>query len=406
MTRVNCLLAIACLSLACSHPGSNNDGEAGAAGAASQGGGAGGMTGGGGATGVAGAAAAGNGGGPAGAGPGGGPAGSGGDAAGGRGGDSGQGPGGVGGLAGAAVGVGGRAGSGVAGAGGRGGSGPSGPITPTKVGNIYQFMSGNIVFEIDPQTGGRVSKLALGGADLVMPTATDPTTWGSVFWTSPRADWTPTTNDWPPPTAIDNAVYSGSISGTHVIVTGPTDSTLGVNMKKDYAADASGWINITYTINATKAIKASPWEVSRVPRGGIVFFPVGASLNRGPLGVTQTASGMAFFDDAAMTATSPNGDKCYADGQGWTAYAVGGNLFLKKYADTPATAQATGEGEIDIYPGNGFLEFEVQGPYTQLQAGGNLPWSIKWKIVKLPSSVTVAVGNASLVDFALQQLAN
>ena len=85
---------------------------------------------------------------------------------------------------------------------------------------------------------------------------------------------------------------------------------------------------------------------------------------------------------------------------------MGGNLFLKKFADVPATAQATGEGEIDIYPGNGFLEFEVQGPYTQLQAGGNLPWSIKWKIVKLPSSVTVAVGSSSLVDFALQQLAN
>jgi len=177
-------------------------------------------------------------------------------------------------------------------------------------------------------------------------------------------------------------------------------------VEREPAADASGWITITYTINATKAIKASPWEVSRVPRGGIVFFPVGASLNKGPLSLTQSASGIAWFNDEAMTATSPNGDKCYADGQGWTAYAVGGNLFLKKYTDVAATAQATGEGEVDIYPGNGFLEFEVQGPYTQLQAGGNLPWSIKWKVVKLPSNVTSAVGSSSLVDFALQQLAN
>ena len=286
------------------------------------------------------------------------------------------------------AGVGGRAGSGVAGAGGRGGSGPSGPVTPTKVGKHLPVHVRQHRVEIDPQTGGRVSKLALGGADLVMPAATDPTTWGSVFWTSPRAEWTPTTNDWPPPAAIDNAAYSGSISGTHVIVTGPTDSTLGVNMKKDYAADLSGWLNITYTINATKAIKASPWEVSRVPRGGIVFFPVGASLNKGPLPVTQSASGIAWFDDAAMTATSPNGDKCYADGQGWTAYAVGGNLFLKKFTDVPATAQATGEGEIDIYPGNGFLESRCRAPTRSSRPGGNLPWSIKWKIVKLPSSVT------------------
>ena len=51
---------------------------------------------------------------------------------------------------------------------------------------------------------------------------------------------------------------------------------------------------------------------------------------------------------------------------GWTAYVLDGNLFLKKFTDQPASAQPTGEGEIDVYPGAGFLEFEVQGPYTQI----------------------------------------
>jgi hypothetical protein len=248
-----------------------------------------------------------------------------------------------------------------------------------------------------------VSKLAVGGADLIMTSATDPTTWGSVFWTSPRADWTPTTNDWPPPTAIDNAAYTGDISGNHVVVSGPTDSMLGVFMKKDYAASTSGWINITYTINATKAIKAAPWEISRVPRGGIVFFPVGSSLTKGPFTVTQT-SGIAWIDDGPKTATSPDGAKCYADGTTWEAYVLGGNLFLKKFTDTPANLQPTGEGEIDVYPGAGFLEFEVQGPYTQIAANGTLPWSMQWKAVKVPSSVTIAVGSTTLVDFAKQQL--
>jgi len=31
---------------------------------------------------------------------------------------------------------------------------------------------------------------------------------------------------------------------------------------------------------------------------------------------------------------------------------------------------------------------------------------MKWKVVKLPSNVTAAVGSAALVDFALAQLAN
>ncbi len=56
------------------------------------------------------------------------------------------------------------------------------------------------------------------------------------------------------------------------------------------------------------------------------------------------------------------------------------------------------------HPGAGFLEFEVQGPYTQIAASGNLPWSIEWKAVKVPTSVSVAVGSTALVDFARSQL--
>ena len=300
----------------------------------------------------------------------------------------------------------GKAGTGGASGGSAGGGGVANPVTPTAVSGTsrYHFAFGDVVLEIDAMVGGRVSTLSLSGTNIIMPAATDPTTWGSVFWTSPRSAWTPET--WPPPAAIDNSPYTGSISGTHVLMAGTTDSSIGVSMNKDYAADAtSGWITINYTINATKAIKAAPWEVSRVPRGGIAFFPLGSTLTKGPLTVTQT-NGIVWFDDSAMTATSPDGSKLAADGaNGWTAYVLGGNLFLKKFADVPANMQAAGEGEIGVYPGAGFNEFEVQGPYTSIAAAGHLPWSIQWRVVKVPSSVTVAVGSTTLVDFVNQQLA-
>jgi hypothetical protein len=275
---------------------------------------------------------------------------------------------------------------------------------PTTTTNGYRFAFGDVALEIDTKVGGRVSKLALGAADLIMTSATDPTTWGSVFWTSPRADWTPEL--WPPPAAIDNAAYTGSVTGTHVVVTGPQDPGQGTSMVKDYSVDPStGWINIAYTVKASKAMKAAPWEVSRVPRGGIVFFPVGTGpLTVGPLTVTQM-NGIAWFDDAPKTATSPDGDKCFGDGKGWTAYVLGGNLFLKKFTDQPASAQPADEGEIDVYPGNGFLEFEVQGPYTDIPAAGSLMWSIQWRVAKVPSTVTVAVNSQTLLDFVQQQLA-
>jgi hypothetical protein len=183
------------------------------------------------------------------------------------------------------------------------------------------------------------------------------------------------------------------------------DPGLGVSMAKDYSVDpATGYINIAYTVKASKAIKAAPWEVSRVPRGGIVFFPVGTTaLTAGPFTVKQT-NGIAWIDDGPKTATSPDGAKCFGDGAGWTAYVLNGNLFLKKFMDQPASAQPKDEGEIDVYPGDGFLEFEVQGPYTSIAANGSLPWSIQWKVVKVPSTVNVAVESADLVSFAKQQL--
>jgi len=308
------------------------------------------------------------------------------------------------GTAGASAGASGR--GGATGSGGTGGGTAANPVTPTKNGNKYRFAWGDVVFEIDAMVGARVGTLSLGGANLIMTSATDPTTWGSVFWTSPRSDWTPVT--WPPPPMIDNAPYTtGGISGTHVALSGPTDTSIGISMAKDYSADAtSGWMKITYTINATRARRAAPWEVSRVPRGGIVFFPVPSTsaVTAGPLTITQSG-GIVWFNDAPMTATSPAGDKLYADGSGWTAYVVGGNMFLKRFMDQPASAQPAMEGEIDVYPGAGFLEFEVQGPYTQIAAGGSLPWSIEWRVVKVPSSVSIAVGSAALVDFARQQIA-
>jgi hypothetical protein len=218
---------------------------------------------------------------------------------------------------------------------------------------------------------------------------------------------------WPPPPNIDNAMYTTTIAGTHVMATGPADTSIGVAMAKDTSVDAtSGWISIGYTIKATKGQKAAPWEISRVPRGGLTFFPVpGASsvTNQVPLTITQTGSSptIVWFDDAAKTATSPNGDKLYADGSGgWTAYVLNGNLFLKKFTDIPASAQPTGEGEVDVYPGNGFLEFEVEGPYTMISANGTLPWSIQWKVVKVPSGTSIAPGSTPLLNFVMQQLAN
>lgn len=274
-------------------------------------------------------------------------------------------------------------------------------------GSKYQFSFGDAVLEIDAEIGARVTKLTLDGVVCVQPPATDLTTWGSTFWISPRDSWTPET--WPPPTPMDSGPFTASVSGARASFTGAEDPSMGITMSKTFSVDgASGWITIDYTVASKKAIKASPWEVTRVPRGGIVLFPTGkAALTKGPwTSAISESGGITFVDDTKKTVSSSDGSKVYGDGSGgWMAYAQGGVLFVKKFTDTPANAQAPGDGEIGVYSGVGFLEYEVQGPYESIAAGGKLPWTVKWRLVKIPSSVTVSPGSATLAEFATAQAA-
>lgn len=304
------------------------------------------------------------------------------------------------------TGIGGAATGGNTGAGGS----TSSQVVPTTVSSSgrNRFAFGDVIFEVDPKVGARVGKLSLGGADMVVSsgTATDQTDWGAVFWTSPQTAWGTKEINWPPPAEIDRNAYTGGISGAHLALNSASFASLGVSVSKDFSADsATGWITIVYTIKASKAVQAAPWENCRVPRGGLAFFPAGSSLAKGPLTMTESG-GIVWFDDASKSATSPSGEKAIADGSGgYMAYALGGNLLLRKFKDTPASEQAPKEGEDEIYPGSGFLELEVQGPYTQLAAGESLEWTVAWRIVKIPSSVTVSAGSTSLADFAKDQAA-
>jgi hypothetical protein len=268
----------------------------------------------------------------------------------------------------------------------------------------YQFTFGDVVFEVDQSFGARVDTLSVSGTNLVEPPVTDPTQWGSTFWTSPRSEWQPMT--WPPPASIDQNPYDGGPMGSHLVVSSGVDPTMGISVDKDYSVDgASGWIHIAYTIHVTSAFKCAPWEDTRVPRGGIAFFPAGTVLDAGPTMLTTTG-GAVWFDDTSMTATSPDGSKAIADAMGgWSAYAVKGILFLKKFTDVPVSGLAPGEGDVDIYPGPGFLEVEAEGTYTSIPAKGSLSWSTQWRVAKIPSSVTVAAGSATLLSFAQQQAA-
>jgi Domain of unknown function (DUF4380) len=299
-------------------------------------------------------------------------------------------------------------------------------VTPSRISATdyrLEMPACHLVMDVNPQIGARVSALGIGSADVIKPYGCDGGAYdgtaacnnsGSTFWTSPQRAWP--SGAWPPIASVDGNPYTPNVSGEHLIMTGSENAASGASVEKDFSADdKSCSIALRYIIRAARPFAAAPWEITRVPRGGIAFFPEGEGtrLAAGPLSpyttiTTATSPNTVWVDDSTRAAPVPaGGSKLIADGaDGWLAYAVGDVLFIKKFTDVPPASFAPGEGNIEIYPGSDYLELEVQGAYTHLAGGESMPWMVQWRAVAIPNTVAVVAGSASLLAFARQQGVN
>ncbi|MBN2193011.1 MAG: DUF4380 domain-containing protein [Polyangiaceae bacterium] len=290
-----------------------------------------------------------------------------------------------------------------------GGSGPL-PVTPEEISSSdFRFTVGDLVLDANPRHGGRIVSLTLDGTDIIEPydcSSYDPNSpcnsSGSTIWTSPQDDW-----GWPPKTAIDGGTYSAAIDGDHLLMAGDADPDLGIAITKDISADAgTGVITMTFTMETTKATSAALWQITRVGRGGLVVYPVVSSTNDSTWS-SSTAGGFEWIDDSDQTTVvGDGGAKIIGDGSGgWLAYILDGNLFLITYPDVASGDIAPDEGDVEIYPGDGYIELEVQGPYESMAANAtSSPWTVRWRVIPVPGTVTVAVGDTGLIEFIQQQI--
>jgi hypothetical protein len=294
-------------------------------------------------------------------------------------------------------------------------------VVPSRISDTdyrFQMAACHLVMDVNPRIGARVSALTIGGTNVVRPYACATGTYdgtaacnnsGSTFWTSPQSAWPSGT--WPPVASIDGNAYTPSVRGRHLLMTGSENAALGARVEKDFSADdKSCSIALRYSIRASRPMTAAPWEITRVARGGIAFFPQGdrTRLAAGPLSpytttTTAATSNVVWVDDSTKAAVPAGGAKLIADGTGgWLAYALGDVLFIKHFTDVPPASFAPGEGDIEIYAGSDYLELEVQGAYTHLTKGKSPPWTVRWRAVAIPSTVSVAAGSATLLAFAQQ----
>ncbi len=254
----------------------------------------------------------------------------------------------------------------------------------------------DVHFEVDPQVGGRVTSFSMGGLDVLSGSDVDADSYGSTFWTSPQSDW-----GWPPPKELDRSPYSLVAEKDTLTLTSAPNLNLGVRVTKQFSVDRSrGAIALKYTLhNLSDAPKRyAPWEVSRVHSRGLTFFPTGP-LSTGPLRVERRGAGTWFAHDPDVL--DETGQKSFADGtHGFLAHAARGLLYIKSFADVAPELRAPGEAEIEVYANNRYVEVEVQGPYTVIEPGASMSWTVRWYLRKLPPNIVAFPGNTELLTYA------
>lgn len=275
-----------------------------------------------------------------------------------------------------------------------------------KKGKYSLSSSKGVYFEVDPKVGGRVSSFKLSGKEILYTDSTKGNNnWGSTFWPAPQSVW-----GWPPSDTLDKLPYNVVKAENKITIKSlPTKGKTNCAFEKTFELNESDQsVSATYKISNTsdKEIALGPWQITRVPSGGLTFFPTGTTPSSGMLlPLLSTENGISWFDyDSAFVAKDPNAvPKLFSDGsRGWLAHVTNDHyLLLFKFDDTPADRKSPGEDEIEIYtnPNNTYVELEPLGPFGKIAPKSSSSWTVKWYVKKLPTNVEVKKGSISLLTF-------
>ena len=235
----------------------------------------------------------------------------------------------------------------------------------------YVLSVQDLTMTVDAAHGGKILSFKLGEQEVIAqnPAAApqpaqpgegqprrrffNPNSYGSTFWTSPQKEW-----NWPPVPEYDSLPYTAEVKDGPVKVVD---------------------VAITYSIvnESGEMRQVAPWQITRVPNGGFLEF------DATPEGVTPADLMKVTFDDGLATLEVDVADqnrKINVDGKGWLNFRDNGLVLTQRFPDITQEEAAPGEAEIQVYidARKSFVEIEAQGPYTPLEPGKKLDWTVRW----------------------------
>jgi hypothetical protein len=180
----------------------------------------------------------------------------------------------------------------------------------------------------------------------------------------------------------------------------PTEPETGI--QKSLRIELTGnqpKVKITHTLTNHNAwaVECAPWAITQFKTGGVAILP----LNRTDLGLLPNRS-LAIWSYTDMSSpclhwgrehlwlraqmTSPI-KLGFPNPRGWMAYALNGNLFVKR-----AVCQANAEyydfgSSSECYCCDSFLELETLAPITNLQPGVAVSHIETWELYRTSASI-------------------
>ncbi len=250
---------------------------------------------------------------------------------------------------------------------------------PLNKGEYYDLKVGKASMRIDAANGARIISLRYDTTEVISQNPM-PNMYGSTFWTSPQKEW-----NWPPVREHDIMKYDVEKQKGKIIMTSQLSKKIPLRIKKQFAVDKKDkCFVITYSIinEGTEDRKVAPWEITRVPAEGTIFFdaPMESITPAGLMNFVDR-DGLKYFEiDQAEKQRKIN-----ADGKGWLGYRNKGLQLMKRFDDLNASQPAPDEAEIQVYVHQGkvYVELEEQGAYTNLKPGEHLDWTVRWYLTPI-----------------------
>lgn len=273
-------------------------------------------------------------------------------------------------------------------------------ITPAngKQEKIFELKAGNSIMKISAN-GGRIISYKYGEKEILTQ-ASEHEIFGSTLWTAPQSDW-----GWPPFAVLDEQEYEVESKGDFLKMTSKPDLKSGFQMIKTWKVIGKQKIQIEYQIKniSEKTKSVGAWDVSRVPCGGLAFFPDGGEgkVPESNLKIDLQKDGMNWI--SIDKKPKDEHQKLFSTAQeGWLAYALNGLLFVKQFPDIKPENYSPEQGEVEIYINKekSYIELENHGAYQALKPGETLLYKETWFLIKIPETIHANAGNQELCSLA------